>query len=50
MKKVQLTKEEIEIILHAIEAWAMTNHGEYSKKELRSMDSAQKVLINSLES
>ena len=44
MKKVQLTKEEIEMVLHAIDSWKMTNHGEHSKKELRAVDSAERVL------
>ena len=50
MKKVQLTKEEIEMVLHAIDSWKMTNHGEHSKKERRSMKSAAKVLRDILNS
>lgn len=54
MKKVQLTKEEIIMLLHGYDAWAAndgdTEYGGYSKKERRSMKSAAKVLRDILNS
>ena len=53
MKKVQLTKEEMKMILHAIHEWKTGNYDEssgFSKKQLRAMDSAEKVFIDILNS
>ena len=54
MKKVQLTKDEILMLLHGYNAWAAndgdTEDGGFSKKERRSMNSAARVLENILNS
>ena len=52
MKKVQLTKDEIIMLLHGYDAW-LNNDGDtedsgYSKKERRAMKSAFKVLTDVL--
>jgi len=54
MKKVQLTKEEIIMLLHGYDAW-IANDGDtedsgFSKKERRSMNSAAKILKDILNS
>ena len=52
MKKVQLTKDEIIMLLHGYDAWAAndgdTEDSGFSKKERKSMNSAVKVLKNIL--
>tara|TARA_R100001198_G_C5126479_1_gene146720 strand:- start:17 stop:181 length:165 start_codon:yes stop_codon:yes gene_type:complete len=52
MKKVQLTKDEIIMLLHGYDAWAAndgdTEDSGFSKKERKSMNSAAKVLNNIL--
>lgn len=52
MKKVQLTKDEIEMLIHGFHAWIVndgdTEDGGYSKKERRAMKSAFKVLTDVL--
>ena len=57
MKKVQLTKEEIIMLLHGIQDWRHEMYRDdspdpedsgFTKKQLRAMESAQKVLINIL--
>lgn len=58
MKKVQLTKKEIMILLDAIHEWKLStyadsNSGEdsgYSPSQLKAMDSAEKVLLGILNS
>ena len=52
MKKVQLTKDEIIMLLHGYDAW-LNNDGDtedsgFSKKERRAMKSARQVLDNAL--
>jgi len=48
MKKVQLTEDEIEMLLHGYDAWVAndgdTEYSGYSKKQRRAMKSARKVL------
>ena len=51
MKKVQLTEEEILMLLDAIHEWKSGNFNEdsgFTKKKLRSMDSAERVLLGIL--
>ena len=57
MKKLQLTKDEILMLLDAINEWeSATYHDDspngeqsgFNKKQLRSMDSAKKVLLGVL--
>lgn len=58
MKRIQLTKDEIFIILTAIHEWNHSTYSDsddgkksgYSKKELRAMKSAEEVLKNILKS
>ena len=57
MKKVQLTEDEIFMVLNAIQDWRHEMYRDdspdpeelgFTKKQLRAMESAQKVLINIL--
>ena len=53
MKTIKLTKEEINILLHAIHEWKSGNYDEssgFSKKQLKAMDSAERVLKDILNS
>tara|TARA_R100000231_G_scaffold115590_1_gene86058 strand:- start:32 stop:193 length:162 start_codon:yes stop_codon:yes gene_type:complete len=51
MKTIKLTEEEINILLHAIHEWKSGNYDEssgFSKKQLKAMDSAERVLMGIL--
>ena len=48
MKTIKLTEDEIKMLLHSCDAWAVnegdSEYGGFSKKERKAMKSARKVL------